>query len=274
MAYVNGIADNHTHLLALLADFVRNNGWSVMEQSTLQLSLKGPGTSGLDEIYCNIAIQDDPTTGRYNWQLSGAWGYRAGRDIAVQPMSSESRYLYLWNTQIPYWIIVNPRRIILLVKVSSVYQLMYLGFGLPPATDNQYPYPLIIGGCGSLATQNYSATGVNNSMFCANVGANGMINLPGGDWAGIGPSACPAITPWNNFKATLLPDEDGNYLLIPLYITDSSRAAVYTALDGIYQISGFDNAAENVISIAAVNYLVFQDVYRTGVGDYFAVRLN
>ena len=45
-------------------------------------------------------------------------------------------------------------------------------------------------------------------------------------------------------------------------------------LDGVHQITGFDNAVENTLEIDGVTYVVIQDVARTGFNDYFAMRLD
>lgn len=158
--------------------------------------------------------------------------------------------------------------------MSTLYQLIHLGFGDPPATINQYPYPLIIGGCGYVAAQAYSVVGGENSVFCANIGPCGLISRPGGDWDTIGPANCPAMNPSYENRANIIPALNGDYSLEQIYILDSSRRAIYAAVDGLFRVSGFGNAAENIITVGALNYLVFHDVYRTALGDYFALRLN
>jgi hypothetical protein len=55
-----------------------------------------------------------------------------------------------------------------------------------------------------------------------------------------------------------------------LYITNN----VFGALEGICYITGFDNTVENTLTINGVDYVVMQDVYRTGFPDYYAMRLD
>jgi hypothetical protein len=45
-------------------------------------------------------------------------------------------------------------------------------------------------------------------------------------------------------------------------------------LEGVYHVSGFNNAAENLITGGGVDHLVVQNVYRTSVRDYWALRLS
>jgi hypothetical protein len=49
---------------------------------------------------------------------------------------------------------------------------------------------------------------------------------------------------------------------------------VYGELDGIFMISGFNNAVENTFTLGGKSYVVMQDVSRTGFYDYYAMRLD
>jgi hypothetical protein len=274
VAYTNGTATNYKDLLAVLATFAAANGWTILAQSATSLALRGAGTNGLDEIYVGIETFENTSSGYYNWKLAGSWGWRSGRALGAHPMSSGFCYAYLWNSSIPYWIVATPRRIILVAKVSTIYQMVHLGLGNPPATDNQYPYPLIVGGCGVTEAQAYTVTGNGNSMFWANNGSNGIISRPGGDWDTVGPSTCPAISECYEQRANILTDPSGVYTLDQIYIADATRTSVYAAIDGLYRVSGYGNTPENIITVSGVNYLAVQDVYRNTNGDFCALRLN
>lgn len=274
MAYTSGTAANYLDLLSTLSTFAAANGWTILEQSTTRLYLRGVGSEGLDEIYVGIEAFENTSSGYYNWQLTGSWGYRSGRALTAHPMNGGSRYAYFWNASIPYWMVATPRRIMVVAKISTLYQFVHLGLGDPTATANQYPYPLIIGGCGSVAAQNYSVTGVGNSLFCANQGSNGLICRPGGDWDAIGPAACAAMNPSYENRANIITALNGYYSLEQMYILDTTRTSIYAAIDGLFRVSGYNNTAENIVTVGSDNHLVFQDVYRTSIGDYFAMRLN
>lgn len=280
MAYTSGTAANYKDLLAVLATIAAANGWTILEQSATRVYLRGEGSAATDEIYIGVETYENTASGYYNWRLVGSWGWRSGRAINKHPMSSGlAAFAYLWNAPIPYWIVASSRRIVVVAKISTTYQTIYLGFGNPPATAEQYPYPLIIGGCGATEAQAYSATGNGNSAFWANNGVSGMLSRPGGDWAPIGPYAdaatyrCQAISAEYEGKASILSGYGGAYALDQIYLADTLRRSTYAALDGIYRVSGHNNAAENIITDASINYLVVPDVYRSGYGDYCAVRL-
>lgn len=273
MAYTSGTASHYKELLSILATFAAANGWTVLEQSDTRIFLRGEGLGALDEIYAGVEAYENTSSGYYNWQACGAWGWRSGRALTAHPMSSALRYLYLWNTSIPYWMFGHAGRLIVVAKVGTVFQMLYLGFGLPPATEAQYPYPLIVGGCGTSATALYSATGTGNSMFWSNNGANGVICRPGGDWDQIGPANCPPLSVSSGIGNVMVLTLDGTYLLEEIFVTDSARTSIYCALDGVYRVSGFGNSAENIITVGGVNYMVFPDVYRVGIGDFCAVKM-
>lgn len=275
MAYTSGTAANYKDLLAVLATFAAANGWTILEQSDTQVYLKGEGLAGLDEIYCGISAFENTTAGYYNWQLTGSWGYRSGRTFLQHPGNGGSCYCYLWNNEIPYWMFATPRRIIVVAKISTYYQTIHLGLLNPPATDKQYPYPLMIGGCGATSTNLWSNTG--NSAFWAGNATSGIISTASGEWTTIATTATcgPYSNAWS-LKNVLYPSiDDDTRLLDQVFMYDlGSRLAIYGDIDGLYRVSGYNNSAETIIPVDGVNYLVVPDCHRATVGDYCAIRMN
>jgi len=279
MAYTNGTATDYKNLLAILVTFAAANGWTVLEQSETQVYLKGEGAAGLDEIVVGINTFENTSSGYYNWNLEGAVSYRSGRAFGGQVGTSGAGvYAYFWNADIPYWIVATARRIILVAKVSTVYQIVHLGLIDPPATDAQYPYPLLIGGCGVTSTNRWSTTGTGNTMFCDNTGESGKLREVDGIWGRVIPGATEryVTATWANieFKGSIITAPDGSYLPDQIWMVDGYNAVTFGAVDGLFAISGYNNAAENLVTINGVNYLVFPNVYRSGYGDYYALRLN
>ena len=66
---------------------------------------------------------------------------------------------------------------------------------------------------------------------------------------------------------------NGEYSILPVVLNDNA-ANVYGELDGIVFVSGFDNAVENTFILGGKDYVVIQDVSRTGFYDYYAMRLD
>ena len=62
------------------------------------------------------------------------------------------------------------------------------------------------------------------------------------------------------------------YPLTAIVLYDGT--ALYGEIDGLYHVSGFSNASENIVTIDGVNHLVLQDVATTGIGNYLALRLE
>ncbi|HBI15016.1 MAG TPA: hypothetical protein DDY20_05810 [Desulfobulbaceae bacterium] len=280
MAYTSGTAANYKDLLAVLATFAAANGWAVLEQSETKLYLRGEGLAGLDEIYCGIETYEDPANGYYNWELFGSWAYRAGRAFHAMPMSSgdDKAFVYLWNAAIPYWIVATPRRIILVAKISTTYQHMHLGLLNPPATDAQYPYPLLIAGTGSVKARGYSSLS-NSAYWNANIYAVfcGRICIPGGTWKNYGyfnADCCGAFSPNYALRDTIIKSISDEYLLDPFYVTHQATTNNLGQIEGICRVSGYQNSAENIITVGGVNYMVFPDCHRSAYADYCALRLN
>jgi hypothetical protein len=278
MAYASGTASDYKDLLSKMVTFATANGWVALEQSETQVILKGAGVSGLDEIYVGIATYEDSGNSRYNWKMYSMFGYRAGRTIDKHPRSDGPVVGYFWNDDMNYWLVVTASRIILCAKVSTTYQMVHLGFINTPATEAQYPYPLLIGGGGYILTQNYSAPpftfwnngGSYTSRLVLPSGKMGLHNY--GTW---GVDYEPfSITTINVVNVSLTrPAIDGTYMLEPFYVIQDS-GNIFGTIDGLYRVTGYNQTAENIITVEGVNYMVFQDSNRTSYADYCALRLN
>jgi hypothetical protein len=219
----------------------------------------------------------------------------------------------LWNSSIPYWFNVNSRRIIVVAKVSTVFTMSYLGFILPYATPGQYPYPLFIGGTTWLSSGSslrFSSATDNDQMFwrgrtplqTASSSASFKLRTPSGVWRsrnnhvdfdytnvnssekdmegmypyiGVSNLATAGNGYWADYRR---PNLDGSYALTPIQYREAATpitdANVVGELDGIFHVSGFDNSAENIVEADGFEHLVVPNIFRTGVSDFAAVRLD
>lgn len=290
-------ATDYADLLDKLKTFALANGWTELEDTSDKLVLQGEG-SGSDEII--VAIQKYANVGgdSYGWRLNGYAAYQSGYDFlsqpgAIQPVNGYgAASMPLWNSTIPYWFIVSGRRIIVVAKVSTTYQACYLGFYLPFASPNQYPYPLCVGGSRvdfSSSSARYSLTGGQSSNFWTalnSAGGTGSLftRLPGGAWCNhVNVSAANGVTtgmyPYNmpdvsQFRQAL----DGSPVLTPIEIQSYiGTPSLYTnrlgELDGVFHVSGFNVSAEDVVTIDGDDYLVVPNVYRSTEVDYAAIKL-
>lgn len=309
MAWTSGTATDYRDLLAKLRKFLTTDmtpaseRWTELrwdqQATTQELILKGPGLSGTDEIYIGIRSYQDASAGWYFWDLQGFIGYNAANVFSAQPgaIDNYAPGMSLWNAPIQYWFVANGRRVVVVAKVSTVYEAAYLGFIKPYATPGQYPYPLLVG--GSMTGQrgrNYSVTSPNHRHFVDpgedvqnNANTACMLRSPSGAWLpfqnnyysgtveyrydGLRP-----VWPTNyGYLGNVREAPDGTYVLFPIVLTQNNSSSdhdLFGELDGCYWVSGFNNAAENLITVGGVNHLVVQNVYRTTVRDYWALRLE
>ena len=274
-----GFVDNsvqlaHYAMLARIHAVATAHGWTALRYSTSgtdhELILKGVGFSGTEEIFVGFRTYHSVPADYYNLCAAAFTGYVTANTFETQPGARLSG-VPAHNQRIDYWLTVNPQRIALGMKVGTpVYESAYVGKFLPYALPSQYPYPVICAGMlsGAAATR-YSDT--SHSMgYKGNRAAMGM-RFNSGTWLG------PYAWPWSNEKlagaTTQVRDTDGNYPILPVTLHDNT-ANVYGELDGIYQISGFNNVVENTFTLGGKDYVVIQDVSRTGFTDYYAMRLD
>jgi hypothetical protein len=67
---------------------------------------------------------------------------------------------------------------------------------------------------------------------------------------------------------------DGGYVLQPcILMTRLPSPKVFGELEGVFIISGFNNAAENTTVFNSVNHIIFQNVARSEVHEFWALAL-
>lgn len=272
---------------------------------TQEVLLRGPGLAGTDEIYVGLQALESVAGDYYNWYLLGAIGYDAGLAFLSQPGRNPNRIprMALWTGVIPYWIVASGRRLVLVAKVSTVYQACYLGLMLPYATPGQYPYPLVVGGSMTGAAGERWSTSATEHRHFACPGANDsntnastalMLRALDGSWQPFSnfymssseyrqPESAPRMTwPYCATHSGYVPTDaaalreapDGSRVLSPVVLAQSlPTVALLGELDGVFHVSGFGLAAEDVITQGGVEHLVVQNVFRTGRADYWALKL-
>lgn len=284
MPHTIGFVDNsngqlaHYNMLQVIRDFAAANGWQVLRYDTTlenrELILKGVGYSGTEEIFVGFRTYHNVDADYYNLVAGGFTGYVPGNDFDHQPGAALSG-VPSHNQRVDYWLTLTPQRIALMMKVGTpVYESAYVGKCLPYARPSQYPYPLVCGGMltGAAATR-FSET-VHAGYFKGNR-ANMKLRTNDG-WMQ------PHCYPWGNdliagnaisSTKTNLRDTGGIYHLLPIELHDNS-ANIWGTLEGVFYITGFDNAVENTLIINGETFVVVQDVWRTGHTDYYALRMD
>ena len=263
-----------------------------------QLVLMGPGTTGADEIYVGIQTYHSVGGDYFNWRISGMTGFSSVAPFDSQPGNPKLLHGYaypqilLWNTTIPYWLVANGRRFILVAKISTVYEAMYAGFLLPYATPNEVPYPLAVGGSFS-SDARWSDTSQYRSSFI-NPGQYPLLVYTGAAWERPYQLAAEAILRyqdtvwpyshtrysyggavydqvWRKMSANL----DGTVPVFPAIVNLSTGGnRLIGEFQGAMAVSGYGVSTEDTITIGGDTYRVFQQAFRTGTWNYWALKLE
>lgn len=280
MPHSIGYVDNaggtlaHYNMLQRIRDFAAANGWQVLRYNTApadrELILKGSGYSGAEEIFVGFRTYQDVNADYYNLLAAGFTGYVASNTFDTQPGARLSG-VPAHNNRIDYWLTLNPQRIALAMKVGTpVYESAYVGKALPYGRPSQYPYPVVCSGMlNGAAPTRFSDTSAAHGMGYR--GNSASLGLRSNDrWIN---AYC---YPWGNDQiagSSQLRDTGSVYPPIPVELHDNT-ANLWGALDGIFYISGFNNAVENIFTLDGHDFVVIQDVSRTGFTDYYAMRLD
>jgi len=246
--------------------------WEVLRYDAVstnrELILKGTGLSRTEEIFVGFRTYHDASADYYNLLAGVFTGYVAGNSFDTQPGARLSG-VPAHNQRIDYWLTLNGQRIALAMKVGTpVYESCYVGKMLPYGRPSQYPYPVVCGGMLSGAAATRFSDTSHSGYFKGN--KENMRLRSNDNWLQ------PYCYPWGNDAlsgSTQLRDTGSVYPLLPVELHDNT-ANLWGALDGIFYISGFNNAVENTLTVDEIDYVVIQDVWRTGHTDYCAMRLD
>lgn len=284
-----------THIVVGRLRFYSSGGSWISQSYSPEYQLRAPGYSGVEEIYCGIRLHENYVSDWHNWELMGAIAYDPSVRFHNQPQSLETRGVQLWQFSIPYWLVANGQRLILVAKVSTTYQCMYLGKFLPYATPSQYPYPLLVSGSRASTSIRWSESGsaYHRSIQCPSEGS--YFYSPGNTWqiiqnryqsssdvyrggSGYGymmPTHSSSLGASNNMT-NVLANPDGSFVLTPYVLIGQNIPSTnnFGELEGLFWVSGNSNPAENIISVGSQEYLVFQNIYRTSWRDYAALELK
>ena len=81
--------------------------------------------------------------------------------------------------------------------------------------------------------------------------------------------------PWGEGRLAYRECLGGGYMIQPCVLLQRSPTTdVFGELEGVYSISGYENAAENTAVIGGKTYVTFQNAYRTSVHEYWALSLD
>lgn len=282
------------------------DGDELVSSSESNLVLKGPGLSGDDKVFVAFRTSYDTAAGESYILVNGMTGFLpAQQSLNVQPGLHPKGWPVVptWSAAMPYRFVGSGRRVVFVLKVSTVFEAGYAGLYLPYASPEQFPYPLAIGGSAAPDSPNYRYDSVSaaHSCFVMPGGVNGLtgstptaeratlaVMLPDGSWLDVQnrPSSgggSESNAGYLNSPATVLPHSSfgygfrenigGGFSVFPAVVLQRLPGARFLGeLDGCFLVSGFGNGSENTGVIDGDDYLVVQNTYRTDAREYWALK--
>lgn len=276
MAYYKGYTDNSGGLYANQNFFnfavakLNENGWVTLRldktKPVWEVILKGSGLSGTDEIYIGLRCFQNVGSDVYNLSVAGFSGYIPSNTFETQPKYYECTVCG-HNLRMDYWVMINKQRMAFCLKVGTpVYESGYVGKVFPYATPAQYGYPLLVAGSiKGLAYTRYSGT-ARTFPWYGNHARMGLLFVDG-------TYKIPYGYPLGQNPYPVIRDSAGMYVLSKIQLVDTAQG-YFGEVDGVFGVTGFNNVVENIIKHNGIDYLVVQDIYRTGIGNYVALRLT
>lgn len=302
MAFSTGTATNFADFYTKLRDFLISGpvNWTQISGSSGALTaanpdvtpgnrvvVRGPGTGGTDQILVGMEPEVNVGTDVYNLELAGLTIWNpALTTLDAQINRSRFSYLHLWNQPMQYWFVGDARRFIVVVRVSTVYQVAYCGFVLPYVLPTLWPYPLFNGACSSTASWRFSQVSGNHSGFFDPGLDSSQLLFPDVVWRDVENKTdnsgsdnydqnAVLTHPYRYDREPIRENLDGTYHLEPVsIIVRSPYEAQIARFQSVFRVTGFGNGAESIITVGATNYLVVPNVFRTQWDDYCAIALE
>lgn len=300
MAYTINYGNNILDLFQAIESTLTGAGWAETPlavnsaQVTDAAVFTGKG-GGNDKIYIYLSCHEvedklllDSCVG-YDTKLGifeqpgsiQQWLKATGKDTVDLPSFTIST-----NERFFYWIFVDNYRLIVVARMSVVYESMYLGFLNPIASERQYPYPMYV--CGNTHVKGGDWPNNQNGSFVFPANGAGWLRRADGTWRKFSatkpdPSASAdgTIFPYNSHNKKLIPNykeidsvNQDNFLLIPIMIQTNNPVDINGLLRGCYWISGTrDIDSERLLVYNSEQYIVFDTKGDRGANTYFAIKI-
>lgn len=323
--YETGTAIGYLNLLNKVRVFAAANGWVTDRDGIIdsvsghtgadsgsypnELVMHGLNDDGLGKIYVGMkAITGSDSDGPYfDWKLNGFDSFTPGNAFGLQPGAIPDADfpplipLSASPSVLTYWLVVNPRMMRLVVKVSSYYHFMYLGLLKQYASPGQLPYPLCVGGSrtsadGKFGFSNPGAGGVYHVGYFDPNGSSSAspcrIRRHDGTWSfvynrDVGDSV--VVTPrgatwpyWFNGISALRENISGDVNTLPVFVMDKDplnalgNGSIFGEFDGVFAVPGIvagtPQVSENTLGTGPT-HIVFQNVYRTSTSKFMAFKV-
>ena len=267
-----------------------------------QVIWEAPGNDGDSAILVGVHPFERQDADYYDWEIAGFDAHLASSLWKEQAGYQGKLFLPLWDASIPYWFICDGRRAIVIAKLSTQYELAYLGLLEPFFSTEQWPYPLALGGALAFgenipawSSTDYRFTNTSNAHRAfTHSDAQGysfanpyLRQMRVRDWSGtwLGfdatsedglPSLNPDghfIWPYSGGLELLDPNLDGSYATWPVILNTGTPNTV-GQLSGVACVTGQGLTAETLIRKGQIDWIAFHNVYRTDREDFLAIALD
>jgi len=263
---------------------------------------EAPGNDGDSEILVGVHGFERQDADYFDWEIAAFDGYLASALWREQTGFHGQLFVPLWDASIPYWFVADGRRVIVVAKISTQYEVAYLGFIDAYYTPEQMPYPIALGGSltfdlpipgwhdddyrWSTATLEHSAfpisdyadsgTGVDPTDYQM------RLRSIDGTWIGfaarvaggeVSMSSRDAMWPYCGGLDELDVNLDGGYSLFPIML-NTLTPNTFGQLAGVACVTGQGLTAETLITKGSVDWLALHNIFRTERDDWFAIALD
>ncbi len=271
----------HYKVLAAIKNLAEANGWTTLRYvgtgAVQELILNSQGLSGTEDIYIGFRTYQSTSSDYYNILVGTFTGYVSGNTFDAQPGVKLSG-VPCHNNAVTYFITANEQRIAGCFKVGTpVYTHFYAGKMFPYSRPGEFPSPLICAGMfDGAATKRFSD---GDFAFPYHGRESGNSSRPSRLWMRDQAGSWRRLSHWpfsnssSGTDGTIGSHAPANYgyiggaggrralvpagtnyqpqpiLLYDLFTASGSDFAgnVFGELDGVFQVSGFNNGTENVL---------------------------
>lgn len=262
---------------------------------------QAPGLDGTKAIVSHAVTAFDQAADIWNIGFSMSRSWLPNEGIISQPglmsaavNSSLPVGMLLGTTPIAYWFVVNGQRAIIVTRFTGVYQIAYLGFGLPYEPPSVHAYPAVCAAPQSGASIRYSAADMNTRNAQDPGRGNFFAYYPDSVWRmhsnkifSTSEQAESSLTTWPgrvwpatylegaNWPTNVRDNIDASRPLLPCVLVNYGNPNhTWGELDGVFWASGFGASSEAITRQGVFDHLLVQNITRTGVKDFGAVRLD
>ncbi len=271
---------------------------------------QAPGNDGTSQIFVGAHAFERQDADYHNWEIAGMDGWLSTARFYEQAGFQGNLYLPLWNASIPYWFVCDGRRVVVVAKISTQYEVAVFGLLEPYYSPGQWPYPLVLG--GSMSHGEFSAWNDTDYRWSlsdnrhripthadtgnAPVGTGErdpwdtqlrVRNLDG-SWKALEGTQIDGITSTPNTYYHFIwptrcglsqmdPGPGSSYDLWPVMLMLGDVGNGYNTpgqLPGIALVTGQGLTAETLIRQGQIDWIVIPNVFRNDRDDFCAVGLD